>query len=431
MPDEDEVVLVDRKSSYVMGLRKWWALVGRSTLDEGRRDLATLASGGIRFQQGTIEAVDPVHRSATVDGARLEADAVIIALGAQHNVDAVPGLRQYAHNPYDIEVIPALTAALRDFRGGRLGIGIFGVPYTCPPAPYELALLLRENLDQRGVRAEVEVFSPQPMSLPVLGQENCSTVEGLLESRGVGFLASHRAVYDLKLSQSRKAALQAVRGRILYDFTGSACEGYTTQVRQVTEMESGERGPSLSDLRSSMWEDDAGKTFRFASTNYVNQQRTQEVDGTATRGSDGIEVVLKKPVAKTFRLAPATAFPTDHLRRVIVAARAGQKVFQLPVYDGSEDGEKIYNTLTVIGDPLTRKPSDAAGGKPELANATRWHVRVSYFDQRGAGEQTPVYAIAFELYDNGISRALTLDYNEFEITGAMSSLEIREAPKCK
>jgi len=194
MPDEDEVVLVDRKSSYVMGLRKWWALVGRSTLDEGRRDLATLASGGIRFQQGTIEAVDPVHRSATVDGARLEADAVIIALGAQHNVDAVPGLRQYAHNPYDIEVIPALTAALRDFRGGRLGIGIFGVPYTCPPAPYELALLLRENLDQRGVRAEVEVFSPQPMSLPVLGQENCSTVEGLLESRGVGFLASHRAV---------------------------------------------------------------------------------------------------------------------------------------------------------------------------------------------------------------------------------------------
>jgi len=244
-------------------------------------------------------------------------------------------------------------------------------------------------------------------------------------------LASHRAVYDLRLSQSRKAALQAVRGRILYDFTGNACEGYTTQVRQVTEMESGERGPSLSDLRSSMWEDDAGKTFRFASTNFVNQKQTQEVDGTATRGTDGIEVVLKKPVAKTFRLAAATAFPTDHLRRVIAAARAGQKVFQLPVYDGSEDGEKIYNTLTVIGDPLTRKASDAAGGKPELANATRWHVRVSYFDQRGAGEQTPVYAIAFELYDNGISGALTLDYTEFEIAGTLSSLEIRDTPACK
>ena len=244
-------------------------------------------------------------------------------------------------------------------------------------------------------------------------------------------LASHRAVYDLKLSQSRKAALRAVRGRILYDFTGSACDGYTTQVRQVTEMESGERGPSLSDLRSTMWEDEAGRNFRFASTNFVNQKQAMDIEGTAKRGADGIEVVLKKPVAKTFRLAAATAFPTDHLRRVIAAARAGQKVFQLPVYDGSEDGEKIYNTLTVIGDPLTRKASDAAGGKPELANATRWHVRVSYFDQRGAGEQTPVYAIAFELYDNGISGALTLDYTEFEIAGTLSSLEIRDTPACK
>jgi hypothetical protein len=247
-------------------------------------------------------------------------------------------------------------------------------------------------------------------------------------------LASHRAVYDLKLSQSRKASLQEVRGRILYDFTGNGCDGYTTQVRQVTEMDSGERGPSLSDLRSTMWEDDAGKNFRFASTNFVNQQQSSDVEGTAKRGPDGIEVVLKKPAAKTFRLAPETAFPTDHLRRVIAAAQAGKKIFELPVYDGSEDGEKIYNTLTVIGDPIpsSKQPGDAAAGKPELAGATRWHVRVSYFDQRGGtGEQTPVYAIAFELYDNGISRALVLDYNEFEIAGAMSSLEIRETPKCK
>ena len=246
-------------------------------------------------------------------------------------------------------------------------------------------------------------------------------------------LASHRAVYDLKLSQSRKASLRAVRGRILYDFTGNSCDGYTTQVRQVTEMDGSERGPNLSDLRSTMWEDEAGKSFRFASTNFVNQQQSTDVEGTAKRGADGIEVVLKKPVEKTFKLAPETAFPTDHLRRVITAARAGKKIFELPVYDGSEDGEKIYNTLTVIGDPIpsTRQPSDAAAGKPELDGATRWHVRVSYFDQKGTGEQTPVYAIAFELYDNGISRALTLDYNEFEITGAMSSLEIREAPKCK
>ena len=246
-------------------------------------------------------------------------------------------------------------------------------------------------------------------------------------------LVSHRAVYDLKLSESRKASLQAVRGRILYDFTGNSCDGYTTQIRQVTEMESGERGPNLSDLRSTMWEDEAGKNFRFSSTNYVNQRRATEVDGTAKRGDRGIEVTLKKPVAKTFRLPAATAFPTDHLRRVIAAARAGKKILQLPVYDGSDDGEKTYDTLTIIGEPIppAKKPDDAAADKPELANATRWHVRVSYFEQKSSGEQIPAYSIAFELYDNGISRALTLDYNEFDISGTMSSLEIRDTPKCK
>jgi hypothetical protein len=246
-------------------------------------------------------------------------------------------------------------------------------------------------------------------------------------------LASHRGVYDLKLSESRKTSVQAVRGRILYDFAGSACDGYTTQVRQVTEMEGGERGTNLSDLRSTTWEDDAGKGFRFASTNFINQRKVADVEGTAKRGADGVEIVLKKPVEKTLQLPVATAFPTDHLRRVIVAAREGKKILQLPVYDGSENGEKVYNTLTIIGDPIppSKQPSDAAAGKPELANATRWHVRVSYFDQAGSGEQTPVYSIAFELYDNGISRALTLDYNEFEIAGTMTSLEIRKTSACK
>lgn len=246
-------------------------------------------------------------------------------------------------------------------------------------------------------------------------------------------LTSHRGVYELKLSESRKTSVQSVRGRILYDFAGSACDGYTTQLRQVTEMDSGERGPSLSDLRSTTWEDDAGNNFRFNSTNFVNQSKATDVEGTAKRGADGIEVVLKKPEAKTFKLPAATVFPTEHMRRVIAAAREGKKILQVPVYDGSDDGEKIYNTLTVIGDPIpsTKQPSDAAAGKPELANATRWHVRISYFDQAGGGEQTPVYAIAFELYDDGISRALTLDYNEFEISGVMSALEIRNTPACK
>ena len=118
------------------------------------------------------------------------------------------------------------------------------------------------------------------------------------------------------------------------------------------------------------------------------------------------------------------------MRRIIAAARAGKTILEVPVYDGSENGEKIFSTLTVIGAPIPpdqRVPTDAAAGQAALNGMTRWPVTISYFDKESkGGEQTPIYSIAFELYDNGISRALTLDYNDFVLRGEMSSLEIKE-----
>jgi EipB-like len=128
-------------------------------------------------------------------------------------------------------------------------------------------------------------------------------------------------------------------------------------------------------------------------------------------------------------------FPTEHIRRIVVAAREGKTLLELPVYDGSESGEKLYNTLTVIGQPIPpdeRKPDDAAAGQPALEGMKRWPVTISYFDQsKHTGEQTPVYAIRFELYENGVSRALLLDYGDFAITGAMTTLEMRDAKPCR
>jgi hypothetical protein len=128
-------------------------------------------------------------------------------------------------------------------------------------------------------------------------------------------------------------------------------------------------------------------------------------------------------------------FPTEHLRRIIAAARDSKTILELPVYDGSENGQKIYNTLTVIGRPIPadqRVPTDAAANKPVLANLARWPVTISYFDKQGkSGEQIPVYSITFELYENGISRALLLDYNDFVIKGEMTSLEMKDAAPCK
>jgi hypothetical protein len=251
-------------------------------------------------------------------------------------------------------------------------------------------------------------------------------------------LASHRAVYDLKLSSTRgKRSMSAVRGRILYDFSGNACEGYALQFRQVSELDSGEGKVAVSDLRATSWEDGEAKRLRFHSQNYFDDNLRDKVDGEAAREKDGVEVKLTEPGEKKIDLAADLAFPTEHVRRIIAAAREGKTLLQVSVYDGSDSGEKIYDTLTVIGKaiaPDATKPDDATAKEAALATMTRWPVTISYFDRAAKdkdGEQQPVYAITFELYENGVSRALLLDYGDFVLTGEMTSLELKDTKACK
>ena len=251
-------------------------------------------------------------------------------------------------------------------------------------------------------------------------------------------LVPHRAVYELKLAHSRGSrGIEGIRGRILYDFTGSACEGYELQFRQVSQLDSGEGKSVLSDLRSTTWEDGEAKKFRFNSENRLNQRPVDVVDGNAERKADAVTVSLSKPSTKSLSIAAGAVFPTEHMRKIIEAARDGKSVLEVVVYDGSETGEKIYNTLTVIGQPIKageKPPQDAAAKDPAFAKLTRWPVNISYFEQnsksRDSGEMTPVYAIGFELYENGISRALSLDYNDFAISGEMTAIELKTAKAC-
>jgi len=250
-------------------------------------------------------------------------------------------------------------------------------------------------------------------------------------------LAPHRAIYDLKLAKSHGSrGIEAIRGRILYDFSGNACEGFALKFRQVSEIDSGEGKAALSDLRSTTWEDGDAKKFRFSSENLFNERSTDIVDGQAERSAQSVAVNLVKPKQKSFSVPPGAVFPTEHMRRIIAGAREGKSVLEFPVYDGSETGDKLYNTLTVIGHaiaPGEKTPTDA--GAKTLADLTRWPVTISYFDKldeksEQGGEQTPVYSIGFELYENGVSRALILAYPDFTISGEMTSLEMKAEKPC-
>jgi hypothetical protein len=253
-------------------------------------------------------------------------------------------------------------------------------------------------------------------------------------------LAPHRAVYDLKLLKSHGTrGVASVRGRILYDFSGNACDGYDLKFRQLSELDSGEGKTVLSDLNSTTWEDAKAKAFRFSSQTRTNDKAGDPVNGEAERRAKAVAISLSKPKHKALKMPPDAVFPTEHMRRIIAAARSGQNMLELPVYDGSETGEKLYNTFTLIGKailPGAKPPADAAANVPALEKLTRWPVTISYFDkladsERRKGEQTPVYVIGFELYENGISRKLVLDYNDFTIEGDMTSLEMKKEKPCK
>jgi sulfide:quinone oxidoreductase len=187
LDSEHEVVLVDRRADFIMGLRKTWAVVGSHRLDEGRRALATLRERGIDFRQATLEAIDAAGRRARIDGAWLDADALVIALGAEQVPEVVPGLAEHGINVWDRSNAGRAHDALASLDRGRLLVGVFGTPYACPPGPFELALLAREALAARGADVSVEVFGPMPIALPVVGPVQSAKVEALLEAAGVPF----------------------------------------------------------------------------------------------------------------------------------------------------------------------------------------------------------------------------------------------------
>lgn len=186
--NEAEIVLVDRQDDFVMGLRKTWAILGMSTLEEGRRRLTDVS--GVVFVRGEIERIDPASRSLTVNGREIAGDTLVLALGARQVMDSVPGLAEIGINAWDRGQCERARRAVSAVTRGRILVGIFGMPYACPPGPFELALLARERLP---ATVEVAIFSPAPIALPVLGAHESAKVERKLGDRDVGWLPRHQA----------------------------------------------------------------------------------------------------------------------------------------------------------------------------------------------------------------------------------------------
>lgn len=253
-----------------------------------------------------------------------------------------------------------------------------------------------------------------------------------LAERALTPLANHRAVYDLSLlkSDGAKAPAQA-RGRIAFDFSGSACEGYVQNFRQITELQPSEGAAKLSDMRSATFEGGDGADFRFKVETKVDNSRAEQVDGKAKKSAGArLSIDLSKPKRARLELPGPLLFPTEHLRKIVESGIAGEHLLEARVFDGTGDGEKAFDTLTLIGKPTTEPPQETPARVDALGNMRRWPVSISYFDI-GKKDGQPIYVLSFDLYENGVSRALKLDYGDFVLRGEMTDLVLQPTPICK
>jgi hypothetical protein len=243
-------------------------------------------------------------------------------------------------------------------------------------------------------------------------------------------LAPHRAVYELTLLKSvGSKSPTAARGRIAFDFSGSACDGYVQNFRQLTELQPAEGPTRVSDMRSATFEDGDGKSFAFDMKTKVDNAESDVVDGKAAKSNGSLSIALSKPSPSKFQVGQDIVFPTEHLKQILEAAEQGRNLLQVTVYDGSETGEKVYETTTIIGRPILAPVLEQAAHIPVLENMKRWPVSISYFEA-GKKDQGPNYVLSFDLYENGISRALKLDYGDFVLGGEMTNLELLPQQTC-
>ncbi|TCT00970.1 cell envelope integrity EipB family protein [Aquabacter spiritensis] len=265
-------------------------------------------------------------------------------------------------------------------------------------------------------------------AIPRRAAPAAALLTALFVSGGTGLAAAetlmpHRAGYVLSLDPSKPSQkLDGADGRIDYEIRGNSCEGYTVALRQSNRLDTGEGPSAESDMLSTSWEDGKGEAYRFKTVTRANGQVKSDVDAIATRSDGGVTVQITKPRRESVELKGPILMPTEHVRKVLAAAAAGESILQARVFDGSETGEKVYDTLAVIG-----RPGKAAADLPEaartaLADETVYPVTVSYFD--GAGDQqTPVYAMSLSLYANGVIGGLKIDYNDFVLRGVLDRFE--------
>jgi sulfide:quinone oxidoreductase len=203
--DDVDVVLIDRADGFVFGFSKLEVMFGRAVPSGVHHSYSDLVKPGVRFVQATVESIDPVGKRVETDGGTFEADILVVALGADLDPSATPGLVESGHEFYTVAGAFALRDVLSAFEGGRVIVGVTSTPFKCPPAPSETALLMHDYLTQRGCRDRSEIALVMPLPAPIPPSPAASkALLGAFAERGIAW---HPERLVRELDPARKVAV--------------------------------------------------------------------------------------------------------------------------------------------------------------------------------------------------------------------------------
>jgi sulfide:quinone oxidoreductase len=215
LADEVRITLIDQNDAFTFGFAKLGILFHGKDAAEVGIPYSELAKPGVDFRQERITAIDPTNRHVTTDQGSYDADILVVALGAEYDLDATPGFSEGGLEYYSIAGAERLRDSLPAFTGGTILIGVLGQPFKCPPAPFEGAFLLHDELVARGIRDQTEIRVIAPMAAPVpITPEVSQQFLDELAAREIEYVGKQRVV---ELDPSAKEAVLESGERLPYD----------------------------------------------------------------------------------------------------------------------------------------------------------------------------------------------------------------------
>jgi hypothetical protein len=249
---------------------------------------------------------------------------------------------------------------------------------------------------------------------------------GFAQNTGV-VMAAHRAVYDLALLKSSNSGPASARGRIVIEFSGSACEGYVQTMRQVVELAAQEGEAARLDYRSSTFESGDATRFRYSRDNKKSGEQPDKSDGAVEKRTNFITLMINKPKRKQIYLPEGTLFPTEHMKRLIQTAKSGETRFAAPLFDGADEDNRVFDTVVTIG--ARKEGGDGQALTSAFNSLLYWPMSMSFFE-REKGDGTPVQTMRFNVFENGVISSIVIDFGDFALSGKLQGLEMLKPAVC-